>query len=81
MNSRRIPHEALVRGGDLTRRASGAEDIPGAAAGADADDGNGPALYSSVDYVAAVAVERRIGEVRVAVDEPFKPLGFLGHLL
>lgn len=55
-----IPQEAAVAGGERPASASGAEDIPGAAAGADADDRVGPALSRALYYVVAVAVERLV---------------------
>ena len=81
MNSGRIPYEGGVKGGEAPRRASGAEDIPGAAAGADADDCLGTALLSPPDYIAAVARERGVCEVRVAVDERCDTDVFFGHFL
>jgi hypothetical protein len=76
-----IPDEPRIRIGDVPRCASGAEDIPGAAPRADADDRLGSILSCARDYVPAVTVERRVGEVRVAVDEPFDIPVFLGHFL
>lgn len=81
MNSGGVPDESGIPRREDPRRASGAEDIPGAAAGADADDRFGSAFARALDYVAAVAVERLVGEVRVAVDEPFDIPVFLGHFL
>ena len=80
MNTGCVPDEARVRFGDCPRRASGAEDVLGAASRADADDGLGSVLFRALDYRVAVAVERRVGEVRVAVDVPFDIPVFLGHL-
>jgi hypothetical protein len=79
MDSRSVPDEPAVGGSDIRGCASGAEDIPGAAAGADADDGFGSVLLRARDYIAAVAFERLVGEVRVTVDEPFDIPVFLGH--
>ena len=81
MDAGREPHEAGVRGCNCGRCTSGAEDIPGAASGTDAHNGFGPAIPCAIDYLAAVAVERRVGEVRVAVDEPFDIPSFRGHFL
>jgi hypothetical protein len=81
MHARREPDEARTPGRDAGRRASGAEDIPGAAARADADDGLGSVFLGALDYRAAVTVERRVGEVRVAVDVPLAIPVFLGHFL
>ena len=80
MNSGGMPDEPPVGRGHFPRCASGAEDIPGAAAGADADDRFGPAVSRPLDYIAAVAVERFVGEVRVAVDERCVTEVFFGHL-
>src|SRR5687768_3839377 len=74
-----MPDEPGVRFGDYPRGASGAEDIPGAASRADAYDRLGTSLASASYYVAAVAVERRVGEVRVAVGERRAIEVFLGH--
>lgn len=81
MDSRRKPYDSPMGGRDVPRCASGAEDIPGAAAGADADNRFGSTFLRPPDYVAAVAVERRVGEVRVAVNVPFDVAVFLGHFL
>ena len=81
MNAGCEPHEAGVAHCDVPRCTSGAEDIPGAAPGADAYDGIGTTLLCSLDYRVAVAVERRVGEVRVGVDVPFDIPALLGHFL
>ena len=81
VDARCIPYESGIVAGDIPRRASGAEDIPGAAAGADADDRFGPALTCALDYVEAVAVERRVCEVRVGVDEWRATDVCFGHFL
>ena len=81
MDAGRIPYISLVLARDDGRRASGAEDIPGAAPRADADDRSGSRFLRALNYVAAVAVERRVCEVRVAVDVPFEIPVFLGHFL
>ena len=81
MHAGGVPHEPAVFPCDIPRRASGAEDIPGAAAGADADDRLGSALPRPLYYVAAVAVERRVCEVRVAVDEWRATDVCFGHFL
>lgn len=81
MHSGCEPDKTGICGGDSLGCASGAEDIPGAAAGADADYRFGPIRSCAIDYVAAVAVERLVGEVRVAVDVPFEIPIFLGHFL
>ena len=81
MNSRRVKNESGMPGGDGCRCTSGAKDIPGAASRADADYCLGSIVLCSCDYRAAVAVERRVGEVRVAVDVPREIPIFLGHFL
>ena len=81
VHARRVPDESWILARDVPRRASGAEDIPGAAAGADADDRFGPALTCALDYVDAVAVERRVCEVRVGVDEWRATDVCFGHFL
>jgi hypothetical protein len=81
MNSRREKNKSTILLGDGSGCASGAEDIPGAASGADADYCRGSVVTCSFDYRAAVAVERRVGEVRVAVDVPREIPIFLGHFL
>jgi hypothetical protein len=83
MDSGREPYESGILDSNTLGRASGAEDIPGAAARADADDCFGTTRFRALNYVDAVAVERRVCEVRVAVDEPepFETSIFLGHFL
>lgn len=83
MHSRGEPYEPGILERDTLGRASGAEDIPGAAPRADADDCFGTTCFGALNYVEAVAVERRVCEVRVAVDEPepFETPIFLGHFL
>lgn len=81
VNARGVPHEPGIVAGDVPRRESGAEDIPSAAAGADADDRFGPALTCARYYVEAVAVERRVCEVRVGVDEWRATDVCFGHFL
>lgn len=81
VHARGVPHKSGIVASDDPRRASGAEDIPGAAAGADADDRLGSALTCALDYVEAVAVERRVCEVRVGVDEWRDTDVCFGHFL
>ena len=81
MHSGCEPDKTGICGGDSLGCASGAEDIPGAAPRADADDRSGSRFLRVLNYVAAVAVERRVCEVRVAVDVPFEIPVFLGHFL
>ena len=75
------PDEAPVRRGDGRRCTSGAEDIPGAAAGTDAHNGVGSAVSCAIYYLAAVTGERFVCEVRVTVDVPFDIPSFRGHCL
>ena len=81
MNARSVPDEPCIVRRDSLRRASGAEDVPGAAAGADADYCFGSVLLRAANYIAAVAVERLVCEVRVAVDERCDTDVFFGHFL
>ena len=81
MNAGRVPDEAFIRFSKRPGCASGAEDVLGAAARADAYDCLGSVVFRALDYRVAVAVERRVGEVRVAVDVPFDIPVFLGHCL
>ena len=60
--------------------ASGGEDISLAAARPDADYRAGPGDAGPLDYLVAVAGERRVGEVRVAVDEVWNAVVLRGHL-
>jgi hypothetical protein len=76
-----VPDVSPIRRSHCPGCASGAEDIPSAASGADADYCFGPALSRARDYIAAVAFERLVCEVRVTVDEPFDIPVFLGHFL
>ena len=75
------PDEPRIVRRDSCRCTSGAEDIEGAAAGTDAHNGFGSAIPCASYYLAAVTVERRVCEVRVAVDEPFDTPSFRGHFL
>ena len=58
----------------------GSENVSGAAARSDADNGAGPRDAGPLDYLVAVAGERRVGEVRVAVDEGWNAAVLRGHL-
>ena len=60
--------------------ARGGENIGRAATGADADYCAGPRDAGPLDYLVAVAGERRVGEVRVAVDEVWNAAVLRGHL-
>lgn len=81
MDASREPDEARIFCCDGCRCTSGAEDIPGAAAGTDAHNGVGPAVPCASNYLAAVTGERFVCEVRVTVDEPFDIPSFRGHCL
>lgn len=60
--------------------ARGCEHICRPATGTDADYCAGPSDAGPLDYLVAVAVERRVGEVRVAVDEVWNAAVLRGHL-
>ena len=62
------------------RIARGGKNIGRATAGADADYCAGPGDAGPLDYLVAVAGERRVGEVRVAVDEVWNAAVLRGHL-
>jgi hypothetical protein len=69
----------------MTRRkrsggAGGGENVSFSAARSDADDREGPGDAGPLDYLVAVAGERRVGEVRVAVDEVWNAVVLRGHL-
>ena len=81
VNTGGIPDEPGIGLRDLPRCASGAEDVPGAASGADADNRFGSVFPGATNYIAAVAVERLVCEVRVAVDERCDTEVFFGHFL
>ena len=81
MHSRGEPDKAGIFVRDHHRCTSGAEDIPGAASGADADDRRGSRVPCASDYLAAVAGERFVAEVRVAVDVPLEAPSLRGHFL
>jgi hypothetical protein len=81
MYSRSKPHESLIFARHIPGHASGAEDILGAAARADTDYRCGSGIPCASDYLAAVACERFVAEVRVAVDEPFDTPSLRGHFL
>ena len=81
MNPHRMPDESAVCGRDSLGCTSGAEDIFGAASRADAYYCLGSVVFRALNYRVAVAVERRVCEVRVAVDVPFDIPIFLGHCL
>lgn len=60
--------------------AGGGEDVCLATARSDADYRAGPGDSGPLDYLVAVAGERRVGEVRVAVDEVWNAVVLRGHL-
>ncbi len=60
--------------------AGGGENISFSAARSDADYRKGPGEAGPFDYLVAVAGERRVGEVRVAVDEVWNAVVLRGHL-
>ena len=80
VDARRMWNEAGIarrQGGGI---ASGGEDISLAAARPDADNRAGPGDAGPLDYLVAVAAERRVGEVCVAVDEVWNAVVLRGHL-
>ena len=81
MDACRVPDVAWIGSRYSSGGTSGAEDIPGAAAGTDAHDGVGSAVPCAIDYLAAVTGERFVCDVRVTVDEPFDIPSFRGHFL
>ena len=80
VNSGCVTDEAGIFSGYRLGRTSGAEDVPSAASRADADNRFGTAYPGVLDYIAAVAGERFVCEVRVAVDERCATEVFFGHL-
>jgi hypothetical protein len=80
MNAGRIVHVRRITGGERRRVTRRGEDVGFPATGADADYGAGPCHAGPVDYLVAVAGERRVGEVRVAVDEVWNAVVLRGHL-
>jgi hypothetical protein len=80
MNSNRMRDVASVTACERRCIARGGENISRAAAGTDADYGAGPGDAGPLDYLVAVAGERRVGEVRVAVDEVWNAAVLRGHL-
>jgi hypothetical protein len=60
--------------------ARGGENVSVAATRPDADYRAGPGDAGPLDYLVAVAGERRVGEVRVAVDEVWNAVVLRGHL-
>ena len=63
MDAGRREDEAGILGGDIAGGFGGRQRFT------NADDGNRPRIAGAGDYVVAVAVERRVREVGVAVDE------------
>jgi hypothetical protein len=80
MHAGRIVHVRRITGGERRRVTRRGEDVGLTASGADADYGAGSGDASPVDYLVAVAGERRVGEVRVAVDEVWNAVVLRGHL-
>ena len=74
MDSSRAEHEPGMVRGNLARRAGGRERLP------DADDRERARRAGARDYGVAVAGERRVREVGVAVDEDVRAPVFRGHL-
>lgn len=80
VDTRRMRDEGGVARRKCGSVASGGEDIALAAARPDADYRAGPGDTGPLDYLVAVAGERRVGEVRVAVDEVWNAVVPRGHL-
>ncbi len=73
------PHKGRVTRCNIRRCASGAKGIRRTAAGTNAYNRICSRQPGAGSYLVAVAGERRVGEVRVAVDETRATLVFLGH--
>ncbi len=69
MHARGMKDVPGVRASERRCVARSAQNIVCTAAGSDADYRAGARLARPLDYLVAVAGERRVGEVRVAVDE------------
>ena len=80
MNPRGMGDVTRVTARKRRRITRGSENISRAAAGTDADYCAGPGDAGPLDYLVAVAGERRVGEVRVAVDEVWNAAVLRGHL-
>ncbi len=80
VDARRMRNEAGIARREGGGIASSSEDISLAAARPDADYRAGPGDTGPLDYLVAVAGERRVGEVRVAVDEVWNAVVLRGHL-
>jgi hypothetical protein len=74
MDSSGREHEAGILGCVLTRERRGLQRLP------DADDGRSARIAGAGDYLAAVAGERRVCEVGMAVDEDGRVPVLRGHL-
>ena len=80
MNARRMRNEVRIPRRKRGSVAGGSERVALAAPGPDTDYRAGPGQAGPVDYLVAVAGERRVGEVRVAVDEVWNAVVLRGHL-
>lgn len=80
MYSGGIENVSGIPGRERCRITRSADDIAGAAARSNTDYRAGPSVAGPLDYLVAVAVERRVGEVRVAVDEGWNADVLRGHL-
>ncbi len=80
VNAGRMPEIAGITRGDRGRFTRRGENVVGSAAGADADYRPSPGEAGPADYLVAVAGERRVGEVRVAVDVVWNAVVLRGHL-
>ena len=80
MHARGVEDVRGITGGKRARLARRCQYVGRPASRADADYGAGPRDAGPLDYLVAVAGERRVGEVRVAVDEVWNAVVLRGHL-
>ena len=80
MNACGMKNEAGVLAGERGCVARSGQHIVCTAARSDADYRAGASAARPLDYLVAVAGERRVGEVRVAVDEVWNADVLRGHL-
>lgn len=80
MHARGMKDVPGVRASERRCVARSGQNIVCTAAGSDADYRAGARLACPLDYLVAVAGERRVGEVRVAVDEVWNADVLRGHL-
>lgn len=80
MDARRVRNEAGIACRERGSIASSGENVSLATARPDTDYRASPREAGPIDYLVAVAGERRVGEVRVAVDEVWNAVVLRGHL-